>query len=260
MNKKNALEAIGFEFKAINISQLNILTPSLNYEIIKDNKKIISVKHEHVEICIGDNYSITLPSGFDVEYKVNHINVQEKYPRIITCEESLSNTTSLFVLPLIFKNKDECSYINGNSGYLINAYIESDFIKARDNYSVFLLLKFSKASRFKVQEDLLKSNENFVKCYDVSRKYVVYEFSVPEKNREDFDLIVDGKYSKIDKKTQGTIIEFHGRTLESSLLHKIMTKHKDLVKHYEAELGMSMDGHELYKKMDESDILTKDLL
>lgn len=264
MRKKDKLENMGILFKPMNICELSIIFPSVDYTLTKgSNKYVESITYNAETIEVGDRYVCNV-SGTDIEYKVNAISRSDKYPRIFKLLESTTNTASLFILPLLFENRELSSYIevvSGNYvGYLVNCYVDCDFIQIKDGYSVMVMLKFSKSSRFKAQEEYFINHPQFVNKYDVSINYVAYKFSIPEKYREDFDVMLNGKYSLLSSDVVNKIIRFHGNSIESTMLNRILTRHPDLIKDYEDRFNMKFDGLELWKKFDGEDVLTKNIL
>lgn len=264
MHKKDKLEGLGVKFRPESITQLVVVMPSIDYTVNgTSNKYIQSITYNTETIEVGDRYTCNV-SGRDIEYKVNAISRSDKYPKVFRLLESTTNTSTLFVLPLLFETRELASYIemiNGNyTGYLVNCYVDCDFIQMKDGYSVMLLLKFSKSSRFKAQEEYFINHQQFVNKYDVSTNYVAYEFSIPDEYRQDFLMIMNGRYSLLSSKCINKIIRFHGSSIEATILNKVLTRHPDLVKDYEERLGLKMDGMELWSKINEDDVLSKDIL
>jgi len=263
MSKKERLEALGCRFVPSNIAELLVMVPSIDYTIERTNKHIESITYDTETIQIGDRYSCNV-SGYNIDYKVNNISMTDKYPKTFKLLESITNTSTLFVTPLIFENKEMASYLqvinNVYVGYLVNLFVDCDFIQAKDRYSVFMLLKFSKSSRFKAQEEYFLSHPQYLNKYDVSENYVVYEFTIPQKYRNDFDLMMDGKYSMLCSEVINMIVRWHGTSVEATILHGVLNRPREFVAEYERRFGICMDGLELYKKMDNSDVLSRDLL
>jgi hypothetical protein len=264
INKKGKLESLGIVFKPLNINELQIIFPNINYEVEVDVNGVNSISYELENVSIGDRYacSISNNSGtFNIDYKVNNITLSQKYPKLITIKESEYNTATMFVLPLVFENKDIAAYIQNNTGYLLNCFIDCDFIIKKDNYSIFVLMKFSKSERYKLHEEYFLSMPTFVNKEDISEKYVVYEFSIPVNLRKDFNLLLNGKYSKISKFAKNMILGFHGASVEGNMVDKIINKSPELLRYYADKLDVSFeDLDELYKKFDYRDVLTQELL
>jgi len=265
MDKKQALENYGVSFTPINICEMMITFPNSNYIINKDNRIISSIEFNDSILQLGDMYNCSV-NNFDIQYKTNHIIESKKDLKTFYVLESIYNKTSLFIIPLIFKNKTLASYIeynSGNIGYLMNGYLDCNFIEHKAENSIFILLKFSKSSRFKAQEEYLIKHECFVRTIDINNRYVLYEFIIPDNFIEDYKLLLDGKYSLISKQAKERIITFHYNSQEGGLIKKILIREESLIKHYEKELDVNMnypDRIELYSKFDENDILIQDIL
>ena len=269
MDKKEKLEALGVKFVPVNLNELAILIPNRNYSYKQDEinkRKINSITYSDIKINVGETFNVLLESH-NLRYKVNVISIDKKNPNRISLCESDYNTATLFVLPLIFGMRSECTYIENNVGYLINCYVRNSMFEPKDGNSIFLLLKYVKSDRFKACEERLFSHKSYVKKFDVSNDYVIYEFSIPEKFHQDYKMILDGKYSEISNIAKNRIKFFHLHNVddklsavEGSLVNSIFTKDIRLVKHLEKKFGMSMDGLELYKKIDDNEYLTDKVL
>jgi len=245
--------------KAINMGEFRIILQNSNYKIIKDNKKIIKIETENVNIEKGDEITIS-NNGYDIKYIIRELSMYPKYPNIIFCKENVYNTTTLFILPLLFENKSLSSFINNKDGYLINSYFKCDFINKMHDNDLFLLLKYSTSERFKIQESLFIKNKHFVASHDIHKQYVLYEFKIPEEFSKDVNLLINGKYSKISEYSKKKICSFHGNTIDGMLINKVLYRSKELIKFYEDEFDCSMKDVELYKKISDEDVLTKDYL
>lgn len=258
-------ENYGIRLEPISSNELRFIMPNLNYSVEKlgGSKYIESVKFEDFKLKRGDKFDIKI-KDYTIQYKANYIQRSKMYPRTIVVQNCVYNKAIMFVLPLIFDNKELASYIESNNGkyngYLLNCYVKCNFVNKKDKYSVFCLLKFSKSDRFKVQEDYYTKHPQFIKTHDIHPKYVLYEFSIPEVFREDYALLMQGKYSKISKKAKNYILDFYGASLEGRLINNIFIKHPELKQEYENRLDVCIGDGELWSKFNEDEILTYDVL
>lgn len=264
MDKQKKLENKGVEFKPITVNEVHLTFPNMNYEVISNNNSAYadSIIFGDETIVKGDRFTCTSitknQAEYIIEYKVNAIITDGS--RTIGLIEGIYNKTTMFVLPLVCINKLNASFITNNGGYLINSFIDCDFIEKKDKYSIFLLLKYLKSDRYKFQEEMLITNEHFVKTIDDNPNYVIYEFSIPIEFREDFDKLLNGKYSKISGKAKSRIINFHGSHHFGSIVNGVLNKTPQMKLELEEKLGVNMDEFEFYGRLDHYDILTKELL
>lgn len=72
------------------------------------------------------------------------------------------------------------------------------------------------------EEELFK-DPNFVRTYDddFDNTYGYYEFNVPEKWKEDFDKIVQGKMNEISDEYYNYVCEFFPKLAEEGVLEKL---------------------------------------
>lgn len=264
MNKKQELVNIGVDFQAISCTLLRAKLPNINYQIVAEGNSVNSIIYEDKCISIGDNYCCNVSSSTDshkINYKVNTITINSEDKRVVNLFEGIPNNTSLFALPMIIDDKKESGYIIGNTGYLINAFIDCDFEKSTSSYSIFVLLKFMQSGRFKIQEKIYASNENFIRAIDVDKNHVLYEFLIPEKFHDDFDLLLEGKYSKLSNKAANQILTFHGDDIEGRIIYKAINKDPKFKQALADDFMMDVeDIGELYKAFDHNDILSKNML
>ncbi len=68
-------------------------------------------------------------------------------------------------------------------------------------------------------EEKLYEDENFLTTYDdeYDRTYGTYEFKVPDKWKEDFNKIMDGKYSEVSTEYINYLKEFYPKLAEQSI-------------------------------------------
>ena len=270
MDKQIRLENKGIKLTPISSIELRIEFPTINYEIKKVDKKktlVDSIFYDDEIVSISDRYTVDLSSTvqeYRLNYKVNAITTDKENPKVFKLLESIYNKVTLFILPLLFENKESCSYIdvsnNKNRGYLINSFVSSNFFEATTEYPIYLLLKFSKSEMFKKQEAFFRQTNNFVRNIDVDSNYVAYEFSIPAKFKYDYNLLLNGKYSQISQVSKDRISKFYDNSPEKNIVENILDRNSDLVKEIEKDLDVDMSGIEVCGLFDEKDVLTKDLL
>lgn len=72
-------------------------------------------------------------------------------------------------------------------------------------------------------EEELYKDPNFITTYDdeYDSTYATYEFSVPEKWKGDFDLIVSGKISEVSDEYVSYLKEFYPTLAEKGVIDKV---------------------------------------
>lgn len=266
MDKKNQLELLGARFEPVNVNRLRIRMPDATYKAgySKDTwpDQLESFIYNDVIFNKGDIVELD-HNGTKVSYKANYIIVDSKDSKVIHLYEGIYNKATVFALPLLFSNKSAASYIEFNngiySGYLINAFIECSFINKQDDNSIFLLLKFSDSDKFKMQEDIFRSHNGFVKSYDINYNHVIYEFSMKEFS-SDYQLLKKGKYSELSIVGKNKIVKFHEGTDEAKMSHSVLTKSKKLRSAMEEMLDVNLEGMELFSIFGDEEYLIKEML
>lgn len=265
-NNIDKLKKEGIEIKPINFNELRIKFPSKDFEEeFRDGsgKFLSSVKYNEIEVLEGSIFTIDIGTQV-LKYKANNIMCKNRNENTFSIFDSLYNKATIFILPLIFNKIKLSSYIHYSDkryvGFLINAYIECNFIEKKDIYSIFVMLKFSKSEKFKKTEESFRENLNYIRTFDISKDYVLYEFTIPEIFRVDFMEIIDGNYSKIGKHSKKRILNFYGESIDGFYPRSVIERDPSLVKQLETELDVSMIGIELCSKFNESEILTKNMI
>lgn len=77
-------------------------------------------------------------------------------------------------------------------------------------------------------EEALYSDPNFVTTYDddFDNTYGYYEFNVPEKWKDDFDKIVDGRIKEVSDEYVKHVSEFYPKIAEMGLIDGIFRKER----------------------------------
>jgi hypothetical protein len=135
--------------------------------------------------------------------------------------------TATFLFPLlnIPKHTFSCNIKNSYNKVIyksrfINAYLHDDKLSHRDDDHVYLLLENYQDPDFVNFYSKLTSFSNYIDDYE-SNGYLVAIYNVPEKNKKDYWLILEGKYSKIQDSSKELIINnyyYHGAKMTLQLV------------------------------------------
>lgn len=170
--------------------------------------------------------------------------------------------TATFLFPLlnIPKNLFECD-IRDNFGRLkytnrfLNAYLEDscvDKYKSKiDNVDyIFVLVRNYQDLMFEEFNEKLISLPHYIDDYEY-RTCSVYVFKIPQKNKEDYDLIINGKYSEISETAKSLILKNHYYHGKPSTLPLILNKAEILKNSWEERL--TFIGPDIYSPADLAD-------
>lgn len=100
------------------------------------------------------------------------------------------------------KHTKSSTFVRGMLGYEFDSYGDN----YHNTYVIMepdrkIVISFNKP----VKIEKLEKDECFVKKQQIGSKFV-YIFNVPSEFKEDMDLYIDGKYSKMSKKCKDTIL------------------------------------------------------
>jgi len=237
-------------FKMINMinkhikceKNFNVNLISLNYRVIEVTPVINKfLKFEDYNIQELDYPSFKVKKGETIKinnesFKVSDIKFKknEHFSKVFLYSSTL-NKSSNFVLPFILKTRNEISW----DKYFMNCYIgkegENDYGK-----HIYIHLRYKPVTELEIIEKNLIENENFLDCRDIDKQYMLFKFKVPEDLKEDLDLLIQGKYSKISDYAKSRICYFHNAKEESQIF-KVLNKKESLRLELENQLGEKID-------------------
>jgi hypothetical protein len=111
--------------------------------------------------------------------------------------------TTLFLMPLI--GISETKIMEHHPKMFINAHIKN--IIDKEVVVVLNKLDFTEESiTFILLQNL---NENFIECIEDDEEYLLY-YKIPQHFYEDFDKIIEGKYSKTSDGYKSVILNIYG--------------------------------------------------
>jgi len=113
------------------------------------------------------------------------------------------NLCCTFVLPMC-----EINYRSFPSNF-INAYLN-------DNYQILVIFeKHSENRTFETFADYIKSNKNYKGSFEEEDE-VILIFDIPNRNKENYDLFIDGKFSKFTKEFKSLLCNYYGTQSEKN--------------------------------------------
>ena len=111
--------------------------------------------------------------------------------------------TTLFLMPLI--GISETKIMEHHPKMFINAHIKNTI----DKEIVVVLNKLDFAEESITFILLQNLNENFIECIEDDEEYLLY-YKIPQHFYEDFDKIIEGKYSKTSDEYKSIILNIYG--------------------------------------------------
>ena len=198
-------------------------------------------------ICLQLNdRNITLHENVEVgkkPYKVNKIESEVVNNKLLyNCSTARLTKSSLFLLPMLGGTRRLYMW----DKLFVNAFINADQHKD----SICLLYRFSGDTIFLKFEQALKKFRTFKDTYDPSPYFVMFVFDVPTNHVQQFNLFVEGKYSKFSPEFKSKIMEFHGFNIHGEMAQILFQDEKRRLRLQE-ELGAEIEpGSELLSIID----------
>jgi hypothetical protein len=167
--------------------------------------RIISVSLPDMSITRGDIITVDKKP-----FKVNDID-RSIVNNDISYAFSTARLTksSLFLLPMLGGTRRLFMY----NKLFVNAFIAAE----QHEDCIALLYRFSGDTIFLKFEQALKKFNSFRDTFDPSPYFVMFIFNVPDSYRNEYDLYIDGKYSKFSPEFKSRIMEFHGFNIHGEM-------------------------------------------
>ena len=130
----------------------------------------------------------------------------------------------------------------------INAYMSDCTISNYNEGFVFVLVNAYQDIDFQCFYDTVTAFDNYVDDYDREESLVII-YSVPDKFKADYSLILNGKYSKISPEAKKTILQnnfFYPNNGQPSTIPLILNKSEALKESWEARLGVDLKNQEVW--------------
>jgi hypothetical protein len=184
--------------------------------------------------------------------RINEVNldkVVEKKYSLRTYDYGLNYTnTSLFVLPMIGIP------IIKLGKYFVNCFVKDQDYATDVDRPLFLLFKFNYKNKdeelhCKNIHELLINREEFITFYYAGNvensKSVIYLFSIDEEFTSDYNMFLDGKYSKFRPEYKERFPKYitdskTGRQ-QRTIMSEIINKSSTLRKYWSDKIGVNLD-------------------
>jgi hypothetical protein len=183
---------------------------------------------------------LTYKLGDILNFKLDNINSQFEVKEIVkndipgkyylTC--SKRNLVSNFLLPLISKKPSENRDWFSWNEFFINGYLSDNLEE------LILIYRFYPNESYSCFETKLKQHPNYLGFNDPNYFLVAYRFSINSTFKEDIELFLQGKYSKLSKVAKHKIISFHKLSRKDSLF-KILSRDEEYAKQLADILGLT---------------------
>ena len=145
------------------------------------------------------------------------------------------NRTYTYIFPMLGQNKNQ--FKNVKSCFI------GDEEKPQFNKHIFLLHNFSGDIEYSRYEKFLIKHPQFIEQYSPDSETDMFVFSVPDMMIEDYEKILNSKYSRISQRYKQHIIQFHSPyigNIKDKAFFKVLYRHKDLRIKIESDLKVKL--------------------
>lgn len=160
-------------------------------------------------------------------------------------EHEKKTHTTVFILPA-FMSEGGIKRLDLKGMGFVNAYIkDAEQPYEGNDYRIYLLFKVESWGRFKT---LYKKFEKWlVDEYDYKDNFVVIVLKIPQEWKKDFELFIQGKYSKFSQQFRSKlpdteILETNPPTRVNTYVWQVINKLPELKERIEDELGILVDN------------------
>jgi len=199
----------------------------------KDGKNIVSLELQDKIIPLGETVSF---SGHT--YKVNFIQ-KKKIKKILYYDLLMAkaNASNIFLLPMM----------GGNKKMFLHKYLVNCFVNYQEYKNKIILVYNHTIETF---HKALQKFSNFIKYIRLGGNYKMYIFDPPSKYLEDYNKIIEGKYSQINDTYKLKILDYNDLEIDSAM-GNILFKSTQRKLKMERELGIELDENaELFSILD----------
>ncbi|MDB4710307.1 hypothetical protein OAF16_01100 [Flavobacteriales bacterium] len=162
--------------------------------------------------------------------------------------------TATFLLPLTCLTKEVFSIEELKNGknykklLFINAYLHKEEINNYNSNIIYLILKKESETVNLQLLNKLKINKNFL-YHSTENKYLFAAFTIDQKFREDYLLLINGDYSKISDEAKKIILRNNFFSGKPYTLPLILYKSESLKKGWEDRLKVKLFDQEVWSIM-----------
>ncbi len=137
-----------------------------------------------------------------------------------------------------------------DSGFLVNKQLRGCFLGDSEcpdlNNHIFLLYKYDGERWYQNFEEELKENEYYVDFYDPTKLHVMYVFRVPERHKENMEMLKASKFSLMNDGFKKQIVEFHGEERAKNVI-SVLYKHESAYVELEKYINQGLPRKEWTK-------------
>jgi len=228
-------------------ARMIIINPMLNSVERRNNDNNISELNYIDEINFSIDKELQIKKQIykpKIIRKIENSNVKSGY-YLFTHE---INKSTNFIMPLLIPTT-EVTREHYRWRDLCNCFIGSEFDGDWGSY-IYLLYRFNASKEFFNLEQYFKSRTDFAESVLIDDFHILYKFNVNEDIKEDYNLLIEGKYSKISNLSKEKILRFHFLPNDSptyKILHKCDTRRVEMETNLETTISKNAELYDVFK-------------
>lgn len=150
------------------------------------------------------------------------------------------NRSKTYIFPFITKNLENYDLIKD---CLQNTFLFDD--NNTHNNSIYCLFKFQNTIQLELFDKLNISNNNLIDVWDININECIYIFNIPNKYINDYNLILNSKYSEISIDAKKIILNFWSKIYGNNGVNAVrQVLYKDPLLKQELEKKLNVKIHE----------------
>lgn len=196
--------------QVINPRVIKIAPVDQKCENVVDNN-IVALCYDEIQIKKGEVLKIG-KQKYRIKSIVKDLQGAQGAGYYLYTHETITKTTS-FIMPFLGSNRNSYRY----SMNFVNAFVGSDTDDAEYGDYIYLLYRFDGSMAYVKFDEAIRKHPYFENVVEPDLYHTLYKLKLPEKYREDIDLILLGKYSRITTESKQKILNFHLTTQDRPL-------------------------------------------
>lgn len=195
------------------------------------NDEIVSLNFQEIQIKKGDVIKVG-KQKYKIKSIIKDLKGLEGPGYYLYTHNGLTKSTT-FLMPFLGGNHNNYRYkLN-----FVNAFLDAELDpNNKMGESLYLLYRFDGSLNYLSFDEDIRNHPYFEEGFEPDPYHTLYKFKLPENFKEDIELILKGKYSKISTEAKQLILNFH-LSHKNRPLGQILLRSPERRKQMEEDLG-----------------------
>ena len=235
------------KFNLINARLMKITPINKDYEILDEMGNIVGRRFNKTNtIQVNEEDSTVVPFKALQIKKITNKNVKEGAGYFLYGQKLTKS--SQFTLPMLGQDRE---YFKWDES-LCNVFLGTDDGEIVDR--ILILYRVNTDREYLEFETKLENHPMYEKTHTYDIYHDLVEFRIPDRFKQDYDLLINGKYSHVSDELKKRIVRFHNLSSNSPIaqvIHKSEFRKKKLEKDLNIVLPDELDLLDPYYMEDE---------